>query len=125
MVKLPEDQVFLPVSCCPGQLNPGATIRHSWKRPAQHPQNQLNLFYAKLHQVLDQQYQNAQAGQLENLPPVLQLSQPALKVWLDYLNSVEAALGAGGDMEYYKDIASKSADNASRLGWLVPPVQGG
>lgn len=88
-----------------------------------HPKNSLNLFYAKLHEVLERQYQNAQHGALENIP-TLQFSHDALEIWLEYFNSVEAELRAGGDMEYYRDIASKSADNAARLAGLFHVFNG-
>jgi putative DNA primase/helicase len=83
----------------------------------QHPKKALNLFYAKLHDVLERQYTNAQGGTLENLP-TLQLSPDAQQAWLSYFNGVEAELKAGGDMEHYRDIASKSADNAARIAGL-------
>ncbi|MBO0615286.1 YfjI family protein [Thiothrix fructosivorans] len=83
----------------------------------QHPKKSLNLFYAKLHDVLERQYTNAQGGTLENLP-TLQLSPAAQQAWLNYYNGVESELKAGGDMEHYRDIASKSADNAARIAGL-------
>lgn len=90
----------------------------------QHKKHQLNLFYAKLHDVLEQQYANVQDGRIENLP-ALQLSNAALKVWLEYFNSVEESLRAGGDMQNCKDVASKSADNAARLAGLFHLFNGG
>lgn len=90
----------------------------------QHKQNELNLFYAKLHDVLEQQYNNVQAGTLGDIP-ALQLSRAALEIWLAYFNSVESELRAGGDMEHYRDIASKSADNAARLAGLFHIFNGG
>lgn len=86
--------------------------------------NALNLFYARLHEVLEQQYTNGKGGALANLP-TLQLSRPALETWVEYFNSVESELRTGGDMENYRDIASKSADNAARLAGLFHLFEGG
>lgn len=86
--------------------------------------NALNLFYSKLHEVLEQQYSNGQGGKLENLP-TLQLSRGALEVWMEYFNDVESELMPGGEMERHRDIASKSADNAARLAGLFHIFNGG
>lgn len=91
-----------------------------------HSKNQLNLFYARLHEILERHYENAKVGKgkLDNLP-TLPLSPDALKTWVAYLNSVEEASARGGDMEEAKDIASKSADNAARLAGLLHLFNGG
>ena len=85
---------------------------------------QLNLFHAKLHSLLEQQYTNGKGGKFENLP-VLQLSDDALTHWVKYHNDLEAEMQAGGDMEEARDIASKSADNAARLAGLFHLFSGG
>ncbi|MDD5394432.1 MAG: YfjI family protein [Thiothrix sp.] len=90
----------------------------------QHPKKALNLFYAKLHEVLEQQYANAKNGKLENLP-ILKLSSDAKDVWLEYLNSAEIELRAGGDMADYSDLASKTANNAARIAGLFHLFNGG
>jgi putative DNA primase/helicase len=90
----------------------------------QHPKKALNLFYAKLHEVLEQQYANAKNGKLENLP-ILKLSSDAKDVWLEYLNGAEIELRAGGDMADYSDLASKTADNAARIAGLFHLFNGG
>lgn len=89
-----------------------------------HSKQQLNLFYSRLHEILEQHYQNAKAGKLDNLP-TLQLSPDALEEWVTYYNSVEKASAAGGEMEEARDIASKSADNAARLAGLFHLFNGG
>ncbi|MEB4589513.1 YfjI family protein [Candidatus Thiothrix sp. Deng01] len=86
--------------------------------------NGLSLFYAKLHEVLERQYVNGQGGKLESLP-TLKFSRAALEIWLDYFNSIEDELNAGGRFEQHKDIASKSADNAARLAGLFHLFNGG
>ncbi len=86
--------------------------------------NALNVFYAKLHEVLERQYTNGQGGKLEQLP-TLKLSREALEIWLDYFNGVEDELKAGGKFEHHRDIASKSADNAARLAGLFHLFNGG
>lgn len=86
--------------------------------------NTLNVFYTKLHEVLEQQYINGKGGKMENLP-TLRMSHGALEVWLDYLNTVEAELNPGCEMERHKDIAGKSADNAARLAGLFHIFNGG
>ena len=85
---------------------------------------QLNLFHAKLHNLLEQQYANGKGGKFENLP-ALQLSADALTHWVKYHNDLEAEMQAGGDMEEARDIASKSADNAARLAGLFHLFGGG
>ena len=85
---------------------------------------QLNLFHAKLHNLLEQQYANGKGGKFENLL-ALQLSADALTHWVKYYNDLEAEMQAGGDMEEARDIASKSADNAARLAGLFHLFGGG
>ncbi|HMT94917.1 YfjI family protein [uncultured Thiothrix sp.] len=87
------------------------------------PTNALHCFYGRLHEVLEQQYQRGQLGTLKELP-TLQLSALALELWREYFNSVEYELRTGGDMQDYKDIASKSADNAARLAGLFHLFEG-
>lgn len=86
--------------------------------------NNLQVFYAKLHEVLERQYTNGQGGKLDNMP-TLKLTREALEIWLDYFNSVEDELNAGGKFEQHKDVASKSADNAARLAGLFHLFNGG
>ncbi len=94
----------------------------SLERHQQHPH--LNLFYGHLHQLLEQSYQNGKGGALEELP-TLSLSAEAREVWVQYHNDVEHELRTGGDMQDYKDIASKSADNAARIAGLFHLFNGG
>lgn len=94
----------------------------SAERHGQH--THLNLFYARLHQLLEQSYQNGKGGALDELP-TLTLSQEAREVWVQYHNDVEHELRTGGDMQDYKDIASKSADNAARIAGLFHLFNGG
>lgn len=86
--------------------------------------NRLNLFYNKLHEVLEQQYTIGKGGKLESLH-TLKFTRDGLEVWRDYFNSVEDELNAGGKFEQHKDIASKSADNAARLAGLFHLFNGG
>lgn len=90
----------------------------------QHPQTQLNLFYGRLHDLLERQLNHAKQGSLANLP-TLQLSKDALEHWVTYFNAVENELRAGGEMEHFRDIASKSADNAARVAGLLHLFNGG
>lgn len=94
----------------------------SAERHQQHPH--LNLFYGRLHQLLEQSYQNGKGGALDELP-ILTLSSEARIVWVQYHNDVEHELRTGGDMQDYKDIASKSADNAARIAGLFHLFNGG
>ena len=87
-------------------------------------QTHLNFFYARLHQLLEQSYQNGKGGALDELP-TLTLSPEARAVWVQYHNDVEYELRTGGDMQDYKDIASKSADNAARIAGLFHLFNGG
>lgn len=86
--------------------------------------SQLNLFHAKLNEMLEQQYTNGKDGRFDNLP-VLQLSDDALTYWVSYYNDVEKELKIGGTMEEAKDTASKSAENAARLAGLFHLFNGG
>lgn len=90
----------------------------------QHPQAQLALFYGRLHELLERQLIHAKTGNLAKLP-TLNLSHAALECWVSYFNSVETELRAGGEMEHFRDIASKSADNAARLAGLFHLFNGG
>ncbi|TXH69379.1 MAG: DUF3987 domain-containing protein [Thiothrix sp.] len=78
----------------------------------------LNLFYAKLHELLERQYINGHDGKLTNLQ-TLTLTKEASKIWLAYYNDAETSIRAGGDMEHNKETASKSAENAARLAGLL------
>lgn len=84
----------------------------------------LNQHHAQLRQLLEQSYQNGKGGALEKLP-TLNLSAEAREVWVQYHNDVEHELRTGGDMQDYKDIASKSADNAARIAGLFHLFNGG
>jgi putative DNA primase/helicase len=84
----------------------------------------LNLFYARLDQLLEQSYEHGKGGALDQLP-TLELTPAARTVWVKYLNDVEYELRSGGDMQDCKDIASKSADNAARIAGLFHLFNGG
>lgn len=84
----------------------------------------LNLFYGRLDRLLAQGNDNCRNGVLPDLP-TLTLSPEARAVWVQYHNDVETELRTGGDMQDYKDIASKSADNAARLAGLFHLFNGG
>ncbi len=98
------------------------TVEEAQEGAASAPQ--LNLFYAKLHSLLEQQYINGKSGKFENLP-VLQLSDAAITHWVEYHNNLETEMQTGGDMAEARDIASKSADNAARLAGLFHLFNGG
>jgi putative DNA primase/helicase len=78
----------------------------------------LNLFYAKLHELLERQFINGHDGKLTGLQ-TLTLTREASKIWLAYYNDAETSIRAGGDMEHNKETASKSAENAARLAGLL------
>ncbi len=82
-----------------------------------HNKRHLNLFYSRLHEVLEQQYTNGKSGKLENLP-IMEFSPKARLVWLDYYNDIEESLRVGGKYEQHRDVAGKSANNAARLAGL-------
>lgn len=78
----------------------------------------LNLFYARLHELLEQQYINGHDGKLTNLQ-TLTLTKAASKIWLAYYNDAETSIRVGGDMEHNKEATSKSAENAARIAGLL------
>lgn len=86
--------------------------------------NALNLFYARLDHLLEHHYHNGKSGALDTLP-TLTLSPEGRALWVQYHNDVESELRSGGDMQDYKDIASKSADNAARIAGLLHLFNGG
>ena len=53
-------------------------------------------------------------------PPVMGLTPGAKAAWVTYYNTVESELVIGGELYDVRDVASKTADNAARLGALFP-----
>ena len=60
------------------------------------------------------------------LTPALMTFTPEAKAgWIDFYNVIEADLGEGGELRDVRDIASKTADNASRLAALFQYFEDG
>lgn len=59
------------------------------------------------------------------VPTLLTLTPDAKSAWIEYYNSIEFELAAGGELFDVRDVASKSADNAARLAALFHVFEGG
>ena len=55
----------------------------------------------------------------------LELSASAKAVWVRYYNATEQAQGVGGDAEFIRSEAGKSADNASRIAAIFHVIEHG
>jgi len=58
-------------------------------------------------------------------PLMLTLTPEAKMAWIAYHDAVEAQLAIGGELFEIKDVASKSADNATRLAALFHVFEDG
>ncbi len=58
-------------------------------------------------------------------PLMLTLTPEAKKAWIAYHDAVEGELASGGELFDVRDVASKSADNATRLAALFHVFEGG
>ena len=48
-------------------------------------------------------------------PQTIELTAEAKKQWITFHDNIESKLGSGGELADVKDVASKAADNATRL----------
>lgn len=77
----------------------------------------LDRFNERITRILDYPLPVNDLGELE--PPMLRLSREAWIIWRDFFNDVEKELAPFGELESVKDIASKSAENATRIATLL------
>lgn len=83
----------------------------------------LAAFHRRLAEILNQPVPIDEDGALT--PPMLSLAPDAKAAWVEYHNAIESELGSGGEFHEVKDVASKSADNAARLGALFQQFEHG
>lgn len=97
-------------------------------RPYQEPNKQLphlEAFSAKLLALLRKELPFKDDKSISLDPVTLTLDANAKTVWVDYYNLVEGMLKPMGEFVDFKDIASKSADNAARIAALFHLVEYG
>jgi hypothetical protein len=97
-----------PLSC-----NPETTQGTRFYKPAPTGWPCLSRFNARILEILTADLPIDDDGLLQ--PHELPLSAPAKQVWIKFYNHIESMLANGGAYEDFRDIASKTADNAARL----------
>ncbi|MBL8397245.1 MAG: DUF3987 domain-containing protein [Candidatus Accumulibacter sp.] len=95
---------------------PESTIGHRpfTEAPANWPH--LAAFHRRIAAILDQPAPIDEDGALTT--QMLPLTPEAKAAWVEYHNAIEGELSSGGELYDVRDVASKSADNAARLGVL-------
>ena len=82
----------------------------------------LATFNGRLTAILNRQAPIDDDGALT--PAMLTLTPEAKAAWVDYYNLIEAMLVTGGELHDVRDVASKIADNATRLAALFHVFNG-
>jgi putative DNA primase/helicase len=82
----------------------------------------LSAFNGRVLELLRKPLSMDSNGRLT--PEVLDLSPEAFVVWRDFYNELERELREDGELEYVRDVASKTADNAARLAGLFHTFEG-
>lgn len=77
----------------------------------------LSKFHQRINGLLNQPLPIDEDGALS--PAMLTLTPQAKQGWVEYHDAVEVMLGKGGELADVRDVASKSADNATRLAALL------
>jgi putative DNA primase/helicase len=82
------------------------------------PENwpKLTAFHEKIEEILKITVLVNEAGGLSPVP--MTLKPGAKAAWEEFHNAIEKELSNGGELYDVRDVASKSADNAARLGVL-------
>lgn len=84
----------------------------------------LGLLNDRIKELLALQPQHiAEDGRLQRV--TLELSEPAKTVWVRYYDATEGAQQAGGEAEFVKPEAGRSADNASRIAAIFHLLENG
>ena len=73
----------------------------------------LQEFKNKLTGILKMAPNIDESGMLT--PQMIELTAEAKKQWITFHDNIESKLGSGGELADVKDVASKAADNATRL----------
>ena len=80
-------------------------------------------FNRRMDELLRQPVPMDEEGRLT--PALMTFVPEAKAAWIDFYNVIEADLGDGGELRDVRDIASKTADNASRLAALFQYFEDG
>jgi putative DNA primase/helicase len=83
----------------------------------------LSTYNKRIRELLAKPLQRNEQNQLT--PVVLEMTPEAHHSWIDFYNKTEKEQAVGGKYEEITDIASKAADNVSRLACLFHVVSGG
>ena len=76
----------------------------------------LNVFNARITEILNHEVAIDDSGQLQ--PHPIELSLTAKQRWVEFHDTVEQELIAGGELVDLRDVASKAAENAARIASL-------
>lgn len=96
------------------------------KRPfTESPENWpcLSAFNLRIGEILNQAVPIDENGSLS--PQMLTLNVEAKQLWVEYHDAIESELARDGQLFDVRDVASKSADNATRLAALFHVFEGG
>ena len=85
--------------------------------------SKLSAFKQRIHQLLENELSIDEDGRLTTV--TLVLTPQAHGAWVIFQNAIEAQLSPDGEMRDVKDVASKVADNAARLGAIFHVVEHG
>ena len=77
----------------------------------------MQTFHDRVRNIMETPLPMDDEGRL--MPPVLQLSEKAKRMWTAYFNKVEEALKPGGEFTEVKDFASKNAEQAARISGVI------
>jgi putative DNA primase/helicase len=83
----------------------------------------LAAFHRRISEILNQPAPIDESGVLA--PAVLTLTPEAKTAWIEFHDAIESELKSGGELFDVRDVASKSADNAARLGALFQMFEHG
>lgn len=83
----------------------------------------LDAFNGRITQLLNQPVPIDDNGALT--PAMLTLTPEAKAAWVNYHDAIEKELARGGELFDVRDVASKTADNATRLAALFHVFEGG
>lgn len=92
---------------------PESTQGTRFYKPAPTGWPNLSRFNARILDILSKDLPINEEGDLK--PHELPLTAEARQIWIEFYNHIESMLSDGGAYEDFRDIASKTADNAARL----------
>ena len=92
---------------------PETTQGTRFYKPAPKGWPNLGRFNARIREILSKELPLDEEGNLR--PHELPLSPAAKQIWIEFYNHIESMLADGGAYEDFRDIASKTADNAARI----------